>query len=119
RAPQPNWARLPRTLTVQLDALDGAQAHHLVRRLLPLADEHDSIVSRVERAAGGNPLLIEELTAWLSEGGASGPGELPTNVRTMIAARLDRLPAPERQVILSASVIGDIFWQGSLEALQA
>ena len=74
-------------------------------------------MSRVERAAGGNPLLIEELTAWLSEGGASAPAELPTNVKTMIAARLDRLPAPERQLILSASVIGDVFWQGSLEAL--
>src|SRR4029077_15462405 len=45
--------------------------------------------------------------------------ELPTNVRTMIAARLDRLPAPERQGLLSASLICDNFGQGSLEALQA
>src|SRR5207248_11252526 len=116
---EPSWVRLPRNLTVQLDALDGTNANALVRRLLPAADEHDSLVSRVQRAAGGNPLLIEELAAWLSEGGEAGAGELPTNVRTMIAARLDRLPAPERQLILSASVIGDVFWQGSLEALGA
>jgi predicted ATPase len=116
---QPNWTRLPRNLTVQLDALDAAQANDLVRRLLRGAAEPDSLVGRVERAAGGNPLLIEELAAWLSECGASGPDELPTNVRTMIAARLDRLPARERQVLLSASVIGDNFWQGSLEALGA
>jgi eukaryotic-like serine/threonine-protein kinase len=45
--------------------------------------------------------------------------ELPTNIKTMIAARLDRLPASERQVILCASVIGDVFWPGSLEALGA
>jgi class 3 adenylate cyclase len=114
---QPDWARLPRHVTVQLDALGSGHANDLVRRLLPRTLEDDSVVSRVERAAGGNPLLIEELTRWLSEGGASAPAELPTNVKTMIAARLDRLPAPERQLILSASVIGEVFWRGSLEAL--
>jgi predicted ATPase len=116
---QPDWARLPRHLTVQLDALGSGHANDLVRRLLPLTPEAASMLDRVERAAGGNPLLIEELTAWLSEGGASEPAELPTNVKAMIAARLDRLPGPERQLILSASVIGDVFWQGSLEALGA
>ena len=116
---EPTWVRLPRNLTLKLEALDGAHASDLVRQLLADADDSDSIVTRVERAAGGNPLLIEELAAWLSEGGEAGSGELPTNARTMIAARLDRLPAPERQVLLSAAVIGDTFWQGSLEALQA
>src|SRR5207245_10596955 len=108
-----------RARTVQLDGVGSDQADELARRLLPLTREAAAIVSRVERAAGGNPLLIEELIAWLSEGGASEPTELPTNVKTMIAARLDRLPGPERQLILSASVIGDVFWQGSLEALGA
>jgi class 3 adenylate cyclase len=116
---QPNWARLPRNLTVQLDALGSAHVDDLVRRLLPATSEQESIVRRVARAAGGNPLLIEELTAWLAEGGASEPSDLPTNIKTMIAARLDRLPGPERQLLLSASVIGDVFWQGSLEALGA
>jgi len=116
---EPSWVRLPRNLTLTLDALDGAQASDLVRRLLVSAEDGGSLAPRVERAAGGNPLLIEELAAWLAEGGEAGAGELPTNARTMIAARLDRLPAPERQVLLSASVIGDNFWQGSLEALQA
>ena len=32
---QPDWARLPRNLTVQLDALGSAHANDLVRRLLP------------------------------------------------------------------------------------
>ncbi len=116
---EPTWVRLPRNLILKLDALDATNASDLVRRLLADADDSDSIVTRVERAAGGNPLLIEELAAWLSEGGEAGSGELPTNARTMIAARLDRLPAPERQVLLSAAVIGENFWQGSLESLQA
>ena len=50
---QPGWARLPRHVTVQLDALGSAHANALARRLLPGIREDDSIVSRVERAAGG------------------------------------------------------------------
>jgi len=116
---QPGWARLPTNLTVQLDALGEVHAHNLVRRLLPPDANVASTIARVEQTAGGNPLWIEELAAWLAEGGRLQPSELPTSVKTMIAARLDRLPELERQVLLSAAVIGDAFWQGSLEALGA
>jgi class 3 adenylate cyclase len=116
---QPLWARLPKNLTVQLDALSSSHVEDLVHRLLGGESGTGTIADRIERAAGGNPLLIEELTAWLSEGGASDADELPSNVKAMIAARLDRLPASERQVILCAAVIGDGFWPGSLEALGA
>lgn len=115
---QPNWARLPTNVTVQLDVLGDADVQDLVCRLLPRRPDMASIVNQVKQAAGGNPLFVEELAAWLSETGESGPRAMPTNVKTMIAARLDRLTAPEREVILSASVIGDVFWQGSLEALE-
>ena len=106
---QPDWARLPRHVTVQLDALGSGHANDLARRLLPRTPEDDLIVSRVQRAAGGNPLFIEELTAWLSEGEASAPADLPTNVKTMIAARLDRLPAPERLRVRPRSAAGREF----------
>jgi predicted ATPase len=43
---------------------------------------------------------------------------MPSTVKMIIAARLDQLPVPERQVILDASVVGDFFWRGSLEALR-
>ena len=54
---------------------------------------------------------------WWNQGEARDSAGAPTNVKTIIAARLDQLPAPERQVILDASVVGDFFWQGTLEAL--
>ena len=38
---------------------------------------------------------------------------LPTTVQGIIAARLDALPATEREVIFDASVVGKIFWRGS------
>ncbi len=114
---RPGWARVPTNVTVQLEALTDAHAEDLVLRLLSDAPDPQAIAKRVEEAAAGNPLFIEELAAWLSEDGAADAAVLPTNIRTIIAARLDQLPAPERQVILDASVIGDFFWRGSLEAL--
>jgi class 3 adenylate cyclase len=114
---RPTWARLPTNVTVQVQALTDSCAHDLVRRLLAGVGEQETVARRVEEAAGGNPLFIEELAAWLSEGGAAGARGLPANVKAIIAARVDELPAPERKVILDASVVGDFFWLGSLQAL--
>ena len=114
---RPIWARLPTNVTVQVQALTDSYAHDLVRQLLASAPDQEAVARRVDEAAGGNPLFIEELAAWLSEGGAADAGGLPANLKAIIAARVDQLPAPERQVILDASVVGDFFWLGSLEAL--
>lgn len=115
---RPSWARLPTNVTVQLQALTDAHAQDLVLRLTSGAPDREALARRIEQAAAGNPLFIEELAAWLSEGdAAAGAGGLPANIKTIIAARLDQLPPAERQVVLDASVIGDFFWQGSLEAL--
>ena len=114
---RPTWARLPTNVTVQVQALTDSCAHELVRQLLAQAVDQEALARRVDEAAGGNPLFIEELVAWLSEGGAAGGG-LPANLKAIIAARVDQLSAPERQVILDASVVGDFFWLGSLQALR-
>jgi class 3 adenylate cyclase len=114
---RPSWARLPTNLTIQLQALAEAHTRDLARRLLSGASDREAVAERVEQAAGGNPLFVEELAAWLSEGDTASAAGVPANIKTIIAARLDQLPAPERQVILDASVIGDFFWQGTLEAL--
>lgn len=114
---RPGWARLPSNVTVQLQALTEAHAQDLILRLTSGAPDREALAQRIEQAAAGNPLFIEELAAWLAEGGATDTAGLPANIKTIIAARLDQLPPTERQVILDASVIGDFFWQGTLEAL--
>jgi class 3 adenylate cyclase len=114
---RPSWAHLPTNLTVQLQALTDAHAQDLVLRLTSGAPDQPALVMRIEQAAAGNPLFIEELAAWLSEEDVADAAGLPTNIKTIIAARLDQLPPAERQVILDASVIGEVFWQGSLQAL--
>jgi class 3 adenylate cyclase len=111
------WARIPTNVTVQVQALTDSCAYELVRRLLAGSPDHETVARRVEMAAGGNPLFIEELAAWLSEGGPASAGGLPANLKAIIAARVDQLPPSERQVILDASVVGDFFWLGSLQAL--
>jgi predicted ATPase len=115
---RPSWARVPTNVMVQLQALTPDCTRELAVRLLGDAADGDTVVPRVEEAAGGNPLFIEELAAWLSEGGGASGDGMPSTVKMIIAARLDQLPVPERQVLLDASVVGDFFWQGSLEALR-
>jgi len=73
-------------------------------------------IEQLVQIAEGNPLFVEELAASLAEGIAPGAG-LPTTVRVAIASRIDALPAEERAALLDASVVGKVFWRGSLEAM--
>ncbi|MFL5821587.1 MAG: adenylate/guanylate cyclase domain-containing protein [Solirubrobacteraceae bacterium] len=114
---RPSWSRLPANVTIGLEPLTEAHVHELALTLLSGVAHADAVAARVQQAAGGNPLFIEELAGWLAERGPDDAAGLPTNVRAMIAARLDGLPAAERQVIRDAAVVGDVFWQGMLEAL--
>ena len=52
----------------------------------------------------------------MSESGA--PAEtLPGTIRGLVSARLDALPAEEREVLLDASIVGRIFWRGALQRI--
>ena len=68
----------------------------------------------VIRVAEGNPLFIEQLAASIGEMPA---GTLPTNVREIVAARLDALPSAERALLLDAAVVGKVFWLGALRTM--
>ena len=90
---RPGWARLP------INRHRAAPGAHRRPRSRPRAAAHircarqEAVAERIEEAAAGNPLFIEELAACLSEGDAAGAAGLPANVKTIIAARLDQLPA--------------------------
>ncbi len=105
-------------------------AGELLRRLV--TDSHalrDLIVQRAE----GNPFCMEELVRMLVDQGTieAGPGHwtlhadklvanaLPATLTGVLQARLDSLPAPERQALQQASVIGFVFWDQALAALDA
>jgi class 3 adenylate cyclase len=71
-------------------------------------------VDEVIRVAEGNPLFIEQLAATIDE---TDSGTLPTSVRALVAARLDALPRAERALLIDASVVGKVVWEGALRAV--
>jgi class 3 adenylate cyclase len=96
-----------------LEPLGGTEAAELALHLLGA----DTKAAQVAKAAEGNPLFIEQLAAVLSELGPEQADTLPTNIRGLVAARLDALPFEERDVILDGSIVGRIFWRGALERI--
>jgi class 3 adenylate cyclase len=95
-----------------LEPLTGGDASQLALHLLGA----DTKAAQVAEAAEGNPLFIEQLAAVMNESGA--PAEtLPSTIRGLVSARLDALPAEEREVLLDASIVGRIFWRGALERI--
>ena len=101
------------SFTIRLDPLGTDESHALATELTSsLAGD---VAAQIEATAGGNPLFIEELSSWVTEGGDRAI--LPTTVKAMIAARLDALPKDERLVLNDAAVVGKVFWRGVLGGL--
>ncbi|HET7678259.1 MAG TPA: adenylate/guanylate cyclase domain-containing protein [Candidatus Limnocylindrales bacterium] len=107
---------------LELDPLTTGVAEEMVTALLGKglpAPVRDIVVTRAE----GNPLFIEELLAtlidrgklrrsegtWTAEQGIEAR-DLPDTVQSVLAARIDLLPAPEKRALQAASVVGRVFW---------
>lgn len=73
-------------------------------------------LSRIVVRSAGNPLFLEELIRAASEGRAD---EIPETVLAMLQARLSRLSPEARRILRNASIFGENFWIGGLEAMMA
>jgi hypothetical protein len=71
---------------------------------------------RIAAAAGGNPLFLEQLVAYLEERDASAEA-LPPALHALLASRLDRLEAAERSVLALGAVVGEAFETREVGAL--
>jgi class 3 adenylate cyclase len=108
---RPQWgSSVPEFLTLTLGPLEESYARQLAVRRLGDVDRADAVLEIAE----GNPLFIEQLAASIGE---MAPGRLPTNIREIVAARLDSLPPSERTLLLDAAVVGKVFWLDALVAL--
>jgi DNA-binding SARP family transcriptional activator len=85
-------------------------------RVGPLDDqEAEALAAGVESgmraalvdAAGGNPLFLEQLIAFLREGGARDA--VPPSLESLIASRLDLLGPEEQDLLQRAAVVGRTF----------
>jgi len=120
RTTVPGWGESGlASVDLRLEPLGHEHSRELADRLLARATQQvlGQSADTISETGEGNPLFIEELVASVTERSSSAPSQLPTSIRGIIAARLDSIPAPERAVLLDASVVGRVFWDGALAQL--
>jgi tetratricopeptide (TPR) repeat protein len=106
-----SWTR--RMQEVPLRGLSRKAGARLVHEVLG-PQVPDSLIHALVEQAAGNALFLEELI----RGVAEGRGEAtPKTVLAMLQARLGRLEAGVRQVLLAASLFGRTFWADGVRAL--
>jgi hypothetical protein len=98
---------------ISLPDLRPRAAEEIVRAALR-EDVPPETVRRIVAQAGGNAFCLEELIRAAAEGDAEA---LPDTVLAAVEARLGALPAPARAVLRAASVFGEVFWKGGVDAL--
>ncbi|MEO8246385.1 MAG: adenylate/guanylate cyclase domain-containing protein [Chloroflexota bacterium] len=128
---RPTWGggKLNAT-TILLEPLSGEQSVVLVTNLLGDPDLARAIHQRVGDTAEGNPLFVEELVSMLIDQGVLHRGadgwvaeqsldqiSVPPTVAALVAARLDRLEASERDLVGRASVVGKVFHRSAVAEL--
>ena len=96
-------------------------------RLEPLSDEYvDELLpgriagpfrKRIARAAGGNPLFVQEMLALADEREGTEELAVPPTLHALLAARVDRLEPDERSVLERGAVEGEVFHQSAVQAL--
>ncbi|MEO7152973.1 MAG: adenylate/guanylate cyclase domain-containing protein, partial [Burkholderiaceae bacterium] len=117
---------------IDLVPLDKAQAQELADELLKKLPEVPAALSElIIGRSEGNPFYMEELVQMLVDQGALDtrgeqwilrPAKLlatpvPATLTGVLQARLDGLPDTERLTLQEASVIGLVFWDDALAAL--
>jgi class 3 adenylate cyclase len=137
-----SWGSVP-ALHQQLQlgplAAESSQtlAAALVARLPPDGADRQALQSLLIEQAEGNPFYMEELLKMLLDQGViqvePGPAgevwhlmpqrwprpQLPSTLVGVLQARLDALSAVDRQALQQASIIGHVFWDDALGALDA
>jgi hypothetical protein len=109
-------ARLQRSGAVQLvelEPLDGDECRHLVARAAAAALSED-LVTRIVRAADGNPFAAIELSRCAAAGAQT---RLPGNASEAITARLCDVPDAAIALLKWLALSGDEFDVGTIEAL--
>jgi tetratricopeptide (TPR) repeat protein len=105
----------PGTSALVLEELAAAETDSLVEEHVPGAAK--ALRARVREAAGGNPLFVEQLLAFVVETGGGDPTGIPPTIQALLAVRVDRLGPAERAVLERAAVLGREFRFDDVAAL--
>jgi class 3 adenylate cyclase/tetratricopeptide (TPR) repeat protein len=101
---------------VRLQPLDPEDAETLMEARIGSQELGADVRERILKAAGGNPLFVEEMAAMV-EASDDGEIEVPPTLQALIAARLDQLDPRERSVLERGSVEGEVFHHSVVQAL--
>jgi class 3 adenylate cyclase/tetratricopeptide (TPR) repeat protein len=115
---RPSWA-VPRrnAVLIPLQPISESDARTLIDQLVAHELSADAR-ARVAQAAEGNPLFIEQLLALNADApSTNGSILVPPTLQALLAARIDRLGAPERAVIERAAIEGRSFHRGAVAEL--
>jgi class 3 adenylate cyclase/tetratricopeptide (TPR) repeat protein len=126
---------LPNVDRLELTAIEPAALRTLVEALLSdVTGVPESVKDAIVARSEGRPQYAMEIVRLLRDRGVvtaeaeTAPHwnaerfrqiELPDSVLGLVQARMDALPALEKEVLKRASVVGQSFWRGSLEHLFA
>ena len=114
--------------TISLEPLPEEAMTELLLGLGP--DLPHGVVRRIVERSGGIPLYGVEVLRMLVDRGQARAGDqglelldppddmqIPETLRSLVSARIDGLPQPERRLLLSASVLGSRFQPEALAAI--
>jgi class 3 adenylate cyclase len=122
---QPQWHNMTRSIQLSPIAFDAELVSLAYPDLQSLPDE---ILSVVAAKAEGNPYFMEEIVKSLIKSGSLNQAvsiediqqrllaKIPESLSATLQARLDNLSREARAVVLMASVVGRVFWVGSIIA---
>ncbi|MGH3017192.1 MAG: AAA family ATPase [Gaiellaceae bacterium] len=99
---------------IRLQPLGPDEAETLMETRIGGRELDGDVRQRILRAAGGNPLFVEEMAAMVH---SSGNVEVPPTLQALLAARLDQLDPPERSVLERGAVEGEVFHHAVVQAL--
>jgi class 3 adenylate cyclase/predicted ATPase len=112
------WSNKSYYTQIRLDPLHSTDGAAMLTALLGDGVELNPLKQLVAERTGGNPFFIEEIVQALFEDGALvrngsikvtrsvSQMRLPPTVQGMLAARIDRLPAGQKELLQTLAVIG-------------
>ncbi len=116
------WMQRSRYHQLPLLPLGPAAIDELVRDLIGDDESGASFREMLRQRTDGNPFFIEEVVLSLAEAGVLEGSrgsfklvrpmdeiEIPESVRTVLAARIDRLESRDKTVLEAAAVVGRVF----------
>jgi predicted ATPase len=121
------WTNKSYYSQLRLDPLGGADGAAMLAALLGESVELNPLKRLITARTGGNPFFIEEIVRSLFDDGtltrngsvkltrALSQTRLPPTVQGILAARMDRLSAPQKELLQTLAVIGRKSPMGLLE----